>query len=59
MDKDGEQEKIMDKAVSIEAKGGKLHLVGLWNDTLDINADIKELSLLSHKIVLEKKSKEE
>lgn len=55
LDKDGKQEKIMEKVASIKVKEGRLHLVDLWGETKDIEAQLKELLLLDNRILWEKK----
>lgn len=45
---------IMENVIFIEPKNGKLHLSGLLGDEMDIDAKIKEIHLLDHKILLEK-----
>lgn len=56
----GKEEEVIEKVVSIKVKDeGKIHLVDILGQTRDINAEIKEIRLLEHKIILEKKSKEE
>jgi len=50
------EEEVMKNVASIKAENGKIHLVDILGQTRDINAEIKEVRFLEHKVILEKKS---
>ncbi|MDI6799782.1 MAG: CooT family nickel-binding protein [Actinomycetota bacterium] len=52
LDKDGELEEYMDNVVIIRPEGEKLLLIDLFGEQKFLKADIKELKLLDHKVIL-------
>ena len=55
IDKDGEQEMLMENVVTIRPEPDRLVLVDLFGETLEVDALIKEVKLVEHKVILEKK----
>ncbi|WP_286680464.1 CooT family nickel-binding protein [Tepidanaerobacter sp. EBM-49] len=51
---DGEEKKIMDNVIHIEPQGGKLFMYDLLGEQKIVDAAIKEVRLLEHKIILER-----
>jgi len=53
IEKNGEQKHVMDSVVIIRPEGEKLFLVNLLGEQKLVDAKIKEVKLLEHKIILE------
>lgn len=51
----GEERKLMDNVIHIEPQNGKLFMYDLLGEQQMIDAMIKEIKLLEHKIILERK----
>jgi predicted RNA-binding protein len=52
---DGEEELLLEDVDIMRPENGKFYLRSLTGEQKIIEADIREISLLNHKIVLEKK----
>jgi len=50
----GEERKLMDNVVHIEPQDGKLFMYDLLGEQKIVDAVIKEIRLLEHKIILER-----
>jgi predicted RNA-binding protein len=55
VDKDGNEKLVMDGVDVLEPEEGGLRLVSLFGEQKFLNARIKTMSLVNHKIVLEEK----
>ena len=55
INKEGKQEMVMENVVTIRPKTDKLVLVDLFGETKEIDALIKEVKLVEHKVILETK----
>lgn len=53
LDKDGKEELIMEGVDILEPEEGKLRLVSIFGEQKSLNAKVKSMSLVNHKIVLE------
>ncbi len=53
--KDGEMTELMKNVVSITPKDNQLHLVDLFGEQQLVNAEILEIKLLEHKVILKEK----
>ena len=51
---DGEEKKIMDNVIHIEPQDGKLFMYDPLGEQKIVDAAIKEVRLLEHKIILER-----
>ena len=56
MSKDGKEELILEEVDVIRPENGKFYLRSITGEQMQVEAEIKEISLLNHKIVLERKS---
>lgn len=52
LNKDGEK-KIMDNVINMKPEDGKIYLTGLLGEEMVVKGKIKEIKLLSHKIIIE------
>jgi predicted RNA-binding protein len=52
LSKDGEK-KIMDNVINMKPEDGKIYLTGLLGEEMVVKGKIKEIKLLSHKIIIE------
>lgn len=50
-----EEEEFMDSVVAIRNEGSQLLIVDLFGEQRRISADIKEVRLIEHKVVLEER----
>ena len=50
---DGQEKKLMDNVIHIEPQDGKLFMYDLLGEQKIVDAVIKEIKLLEHKIILE------
>jgi predicted RNA-binding protein len=55
MEKEGKLEEIMSNVVTIKPEQGKLVLKDLFGEQKFVNAQVKEIKLLDHKVILEEK----
>jgi len=53
LDKDGKEELVMEGVDILEPEEGKLRLVSIFGEQKSLNAKVKSMSLVNHKIVLE------
>ena len=53
--KDGTEEVIMDEASAIKFVGRKLVVINLIGENVELDAEIKEVDLMGHKVVLSPK----
>lgn len=53
----GQETKLMDNVIHIEPQDGKLFMYDLLGEQKIVDAMIKEIKLLDHKIILERKPK--
>jgi len=53
--KDGQEELYLENVDTIKHEQGKVSLKNLFGEQKEIEADIREIALLKHRIVLEKK----
>lgn len=53
LDKDGKEELVMEGVDILEPEEGKLRLVSIFGEQKFLNAKIKSMSLVNHRIVLE------
>jgi len=53
--KDGREELYLENVDVMRPEGGKIYLKNLFGEQRVFEGDIKEISLLKHRIVLEKK----
>ncbi|MBF0475255.1 MAG: CooT family nickel-binding protein [Deltaproteobacteria bacterium] len=51
--KNGKEEKILESVDVVEHEGGKLRLVSIFGEQKVMDAKIKRMSLVEHKIILE------
>ena len=51
----GEEVKILEDVATILPKGEKLHLINLFGEEEIVDAKIKEINLLTHRILLEER----
>ncbi|HQA59583.1 MAG: CooT family nickel-binding protein [Tepidanaerobacteraceae bacterium] len=51
---DGQEKKLMDNVIHIEPQDGKLFMYDLLGEQKIVDAVIKEIKLLEHKIILER-----
>ncbi len=51
---DGQEKKLMDNVIHIEPQDGKLFMYDLLGEQKIVDAVIKEVKLLEHKIILER-----
>lgn len=51
----GQERKLMDNVIHIEPHDGKLFIYDLLGEQMIVDAAIKEIKLLEHKIILEGK----
>jgi len=51
----GEESEVMKDAATIKVKDGKMQLVNILGEVTEVNAELKELRFLEHKIVLKEK----
>jgi predicted RNA-binding protein len=51
--KDGEEKMILESVEILEAKDGQVHMVSVFGEERHLDACVKTLSLVDHKIVLE------
>jgi len=51
----GEEKKLMDNVIHVEPQDGKLFMYDLLGEQQIVEATIKEIKLLEHKIILERK----
>jgi predicted RNA-binding protein len=51
--KDGKEEKILDGVSLLENREGQVRMVNIFGEEREIEAQIKVLSLVEHKIILE------
>jgi predicted RNA-binding protein len=54
MMRDGKEELILDSVDLLEPDNGNIRLVNIFGEQKIISAKIKQLSLVNHKIILEK-----
>ena len=54
--RDGEEELILEDVVSVEPQNGKIHLVSLFGEHRTIDAEIRLIDLIHHKIVFDKRN---
>ena len=52
---DGQEELLLEDVDIMRPENGKLYLCSITGEQCIVDADIKEVSLLNHRIVLEKK----
>lgn len=52
IDRGDELELIAEEIASVDVAGNKLHLKTLFGDSTEVNATIREIDLLGHRIVL-------
>lgn len=50
--KEGKEEVVMEEAAALKYVGRKLVVVNLIGENVELEADIKEVDLMGHKIVL-------
>ena len=50
--KEGKEEVVMEEASALKFVGRKLVIINLIGENVEIEADIKEVDLMGHKIVL-------
>jgi predicted RNA-binding protein len=55
IEKEGNLEELMDNVVSIKPEKDKLVLTNLFGEQKFVNAEVKEIKLLDHKVVLQEK----
>ncbi len=55
LEKKGNLEEIMSNVVTIKPEQGKLVLKDLFGEQKFVNAEVKEIKLLDHKVILEEK----
>ncbi len=55
LEKEGKSTELMKNVITITPKGEKLHLVDLFGEQKVVQAEIKEIKLLEHKVILEEK----
>lgn len=55
VDKDGKEELVMEGVDILEPEQGGLRLVSIFGEQKFLNAKVKSMSLVNHKIVLEHK----
>jgi predicted RNA-binding protein len=53
---DGEEELILEDVISVKPEGDRIQLVSLFGEQKTINAKIKFIDLIHHKIIFEKQS---
>lgn len=53
--RDGGEEVIMEEASAIKHVGKKLVVVNLIGENVELEADIKEIDLMNHKVILTEK----
>ena len=51
--KDGKEEKLLESVDIVEPDNGKLRIVNIFGEQKVVDAKIKKLNLVEHKIVLE------
>jgi len=54
LERDGQEELILEDVGLIRPEGGKILLISIFGEEEIVDAEIKEIDLLHHKIVLEK-----
>ncbi len=52
--KDGKEELILESVDIIEPENGKIRMVSIFGEQKVVDAKIKRMSLVDHKIILEK-----
>ncbi len=55
LDKRGEKEEFMDNVITIKPEGNKLLLVDLFGTQKQVEAELIELKLLEHEVVIRQK----
>ncbi len=55
VDKDGREQLVMEGVDILEPEQGRLRLVSIFGEQKFLNAKVKSMSLVNHKIVLEQK----
>ncbi len=55
IEKEGKLEDFMDNVVTIKPEKGKLLLVDLFGEQKFVEAEVKEIKLLEHKVILAQK----
>jgi len=55
IEKEGELEEFMDNVVTIKPEKDKLVLTDLFGEQKFVDAEVKEIKLLDHKVVLKEK----
>jgi len=55
INKEGKQEMVMENVVTIRPETDRLVLVDLFGETKEVDALIKEVKLVEHKVILETK----
>ncbi len=55
MEKEGNLEELMSNVVTIKPEKGKLVLKDLFGEQKFVDAEVKELNLLDHKVILAKR----
>lgn len=53
--RDGKEELVLDSVDLLEPDNGKIRLVNIFGEQKILDAKIKQLSLVNHKIILEEK----
>lgn len=56
IEKEGKLEELMENVVTIRPEDNKLLLVDLFGEQKFVEADLKEIKLLEHKVILEEAS---
>jgi len=54
LERDGQEELVLEDVGLIRPEGGKILLISIFGEEEIVDAEIKEIDLLHHKIVLEK-----
>lgn len=57
IEKEGELQKLMDNVVTIKPENDKLILTDLFGEQQFVDAEVKEIKLLDHKVVLQEKKR--
>ena len=55
IEKEGDLEELMSNVVTIKPEEGKLLLKDLFGEQKYVNAEVKEIKLLDHKVILTEK----
>lgn len=48
----GSEDKVMDDVFILKKEGGKLYLQNIFGEQEIVNAEIKEVDLIAHKVIL-------